>query len=84
MKTDISDSGVYICIARNNAGTAIGQVRLQVSGKCRIHFGCHCDRMVVGFTATCAISAYHHGSCDFESRSWSGVHNATLCDKVCQ
>jgi hypothetical protein len=23
--------------------------------------GCHCrDRMVVGFTTTCAISAYHH------------------------
>jgi hypothetical protein len=23
--------------------------------------GCHgCDRMVVGFTTTCAMSAYHH------------------------
>jgi hypothetical protein len=31
--------------------------------------GCHgCDRMGVGFTATCAISAYHHLSCEFESR----------------
>ena len=27
------------------------------------------DHMVVGFTTTCAISAYHHQSCDFESRS---------------
>ena len=24
------------------------------------------DRMVVRFTATCAISAYHHSSCDLE------------------
>jgi hypothetical protein len=28
------------------------------------------DRMVVGFTTTCAISAYHHKSCEFEPRSW--------------
>ena len=27
------------------------------------------DRMVVGFTTTCAISAYHHQCCEFESRS---------------
>jgi hypothetical protein len=25
--------------------------------------------MVVGFTTTCAISAYHHCSCEFDSRS---------------
>ena len=32
--------------------------------------GCHgCDRMVVGFTTTCAISTYHHWSCEFESCS---------------
>ena len=41
------------------------------------------DRMVVGFTATCAISAYHHWSCEFESHSWRGVLNTSLCDKVC-
>ena len=40
--------------------------------------------MVVGFTTTCAISAYHHWSCKFESHSWRGVLNTTLCDKVCQ
>jgi hypothetical protein len=32
------------------------------------------DRMVVGFTfittCTCAISDYHHLSCEFELRSW--------------
>ena len=39
---------------------------------------------VVGFTATCAISTYHHQSREFESCSWRGVLNTTLCDKVCQ
>ena len=32
------------------------------------------DRMVVGFTTTYAISAYHHWCCEFESRSGRGVH----------
>ena len=27
-----------------------------------------CDRMVFGFTTTCAISAYHHCSWELESR----------------
>ena len=40
--------------------------------------------MVVGFTTTYAISAYHHWSCRFEPRSWQGVLNTTLYDKVCQ
>ena len=45
-----------------------------------------CDRMVVGFTTICAISAYHRQRCEFESRKWRGVHvlDTTLCDKVCQ
>ena len=43
--------------------------------------GCR-GRMVVGFTTTNAISAYHHR--EFESRSWWGVLDTTLCDKVCQ
>ena len=30
-------------------------------------WGCHGrDRMIVGFTTTCAISAYHYWSCEFE------------------
>jgi hypothetical protein len=47
---------------------------------------CHngCNRMVVGFTTTCAISAYHHWCSEFESCSWRGVLDTTLCDKVCQ
>jgi hypothetical protein len=49
--------------------------------------GCHGhDRMVVGFTITCAISAYHHKHCEFESRSWQGVPwlDTTLYDNNCQ
>jgi hypothetical protein len=42
------------------------------------------DRMLVGFTTTCAISAYHHLRCEFEPRSWLGVFDTTLLDKVCQ
>jgi hypothetical protein len=42
------------------------------------------DRMVVGFTTACAISIYHQLSCEFEPRSWRGVLDAILCDKVCQ
>jgi hypothetical protein len=37
--------------------------------------------MVVRFTTTCAISAYHHSSCEFESRSWPGVLDTILCDR---
>jgi hypothetical protein len=38
------------------------------------------DRMVVGFTTTCAISSNHHLSYEFESRSWRGVLDTTLWD----
>ena len=41
------------------------------------------DRMTVGFTTTYAISVYHHLRCEFESRSFRGVLDTTLCDKVC-
>ena len=40
--------------------------------------------MVIGFTTTCAIGAYHHQSCKFEPRSWRGVLDTTSYDKVCQ
>ena len=42
------------------------------------------DHTVVRFTTTFAISAYHRYSCEFESRSWWGVLDTTLCDKLCQ
>jgi hypothetical protein len=77
------------------------------------------DDMIIGFTTTCAIAAYHlhlfsfdshsqivglvgfwcfmplstisqlyaayhHYSCVFEPRSWRGVLDTTLCDKVCK
>ena len=37
--------------------------------------------MAVGFTTTCAISAYHDQRCEFDSRSWRGVFDTTLCNK---
>ena len=40
------------------------------------------DHVVVGFTTTCAISAYYHLSFEFEPRSWQGVLDTTLCDNV--
>jgi hypothetical protein len=36
------------------------------------------DRMVVGFTTTYAISAYHHRYCEFESRSGRGVQHYVI------
>jgi hypothetical protein len=42
------------------------------------------DRMVVGFTTTCAINAYHHYSREFESRSWQSVLDTTLGNQVYQ
>ena len=35
----------------------------------------HRDCMVVGFTTTYVISAYHHWCCEFESRSGRGVQH---------
>ena len=40
------------------------------------------DQMVVGFTTTYAISAYHLWWCEF--KSWSGRGVQHKCDKVCQ
>ena len=36
------------------------------------------DRMVVGFIATCIISAYHHQSCEFESLSGRGIEHYVI------
>jgi hypothetical protein len=35
-------------------------------------------RMVVGFTTTYAISAYHHWCCEFESRSGRGIQHYVI------
>ena len=42
------------------------------------------DRMVVGFTTTCAISDYHNYRCELESWARRGVLDPTSCDTVCQ
>ena len=39
------------------------------------------DGMVIRFTSTYAIGAYHHWCCEFKSRSG---RDAQHCDKVCQ
>jgi hypothetical protein len=39
--------------------------------------------MVVGFTTTCAIRAYHQ-RCEFEPCSWRVIVDTTSCDKACQ
>jgi len=36
------------------------------------------DHMIVGFTTTYAISAYHHQCCEFESRSGRGVQHYVI------
>jgi hypothetical protein len=36
------------------------------------------DRMVVEFTTTYAISAYHHQCCEFESHPGHGVHHYVI------
>ena len=36
------------------------------------------DRMVVGFTTSYAISAYHHWCCEFESRPGRGVQHYVI------
>ena len=43
-----------------------------------------CDRIVVGFTTTCAICSYHYYSCEFKPCSWRVVLETTLYGKVCQ
>jgi hypothetical protein len=42
------------------------------------------DRMIVGSTTNCAISAYHYKSCVIEICSYQGVLDTTLYHKVCQ
>ena len=36
------------------------------------------DRMVIGFTITYAIGAYHHCCCEFESGSGRGVQHYVI------
>jgi hypothetical protein len=42
------------------------------------------DLMERRFTTTCEISANHLYRCEFESCSWWGVLETTICDTVCQ
>ena len=40
--------------------------------------GRDCGHMVIGFTTTYEISAYHHWSCEFESRSGRGAEHYVI------
>ena len=73
--TDVG-SGGYILVSCAHSNTSLFLIKKKAG--C-----CGHDRMVVGFTTTYTISAYHHYRCELESRSWQGVPYATLCDKVC-
>jgi hypothetical protein len=73
---DLIDSGIFIRAKLNV------HIIIKISSICGVVV--YRDRMVVGFTTTSAISAYHHSSCELEPRSWRDVLDTTLCDKVCQ
>jgi len=47
---------------------------------------CGHDHMVNGFTITyiCNLCLSAQKSCEFESHSWRGILDTTLCDKVGQ
>jgi hypothetical protein len=51
-----------------------------------LHFQQYFSYFRDGQLIICAISAYHHQSCEFESRSWRDILSwyVTLWDKVCQ
>jgi len=42
------------------------------------------DRIVVGFTTTYAISAYHHWCCEWNLDHCEVYNITNVCDKVCQ
>jgi len=45
---------------------------------CYIFSGGRRDRMVIGFTTTYAIGAYHHWCCEFEFQSGRGVQHYVI------
>ena len=71
----------------NTFYTIINLVRVWYDGLSPRERLCHPsrshNRMVVGFTTTYAISAYHHWCCEFESQSGQGVQHYVIkfvCD----
>ena len=62
----------------------LGSMMVSVLTSCVVRGRRGRDRMVVGFTTTYAICAFHHWYCEFEPRSWRGVLNTTLWNQVRQ
>jgi len=76
LQTLVQEFLVKIINNRKNADHRYTCIQLNHTGDRRAR-----DLMVVRFTTTNAISAHHHWSCEFESCSWRGVLDTTLCDK---
>jgi hypothetical protein len=72
----------YIASFQNNTEASTYKMYCDIKLSMWI-WGRGCDHIVVGFTTTYAINAYHHSSCEFKSRPWRGVLDTTLCDKLC-
>jgi hypothetical protein len=47
-----------------------------------LFYFCGRDHIIVGFTTTCAINAYHHSKCEFRIPLRRCVLDTALCDKV--
>jgi len=60
-------------VINQTANNSVLHSQVKSTGGCR-----GCDRMVVGFTTTYAISSYHHWCCEFESRSGRGVQHYVI------
>ena len=60
--------------------TEVSEQSHEIEGSCICVLRCRRDRdrMVVGFTTTYAISAYHHWCCEIESRSGRGLQNYVI------
>ena len=77
------DIWLNMCIEKKNKKTWF-LIKLLSKNQTLFRGRCGHDHMVVGFATTYAISAYHHWSSKFESRTWLGVLHITFCDKVYQ
>ena len=73
-----------LLITRGRRGHYTENLRLTYAICKKARGRCGRDRILVGVTTIYTIGAYHYQSCEFESHSWRGIPDATLCDKVCQ
>ena len=65
-------SNLIACFLCNLVSNTLQNINLLVGGRRG------CDRMVIGFTSTYAISVYHHWCCEFKSRSGRGAQHYVI------